>query len=433
MTGDDTPEDLFEHAPCGYLTADADGLIRRANRTFLDWTGYEAGDIEGASRFSQLLTAGARIFWESHCAPLLRMQGMAKEVILELRLPGGGRRPVMVTAELRDGDRGGGRTLRIITSPAEDRVLYERELRAARASERGARERIEHLQRITEALAATADPAHVAELILRESLDALPDAAGAVLLAERGEWVTVARRGEGAEPPPELLLRAAAAQAPVSSGDARDWVAPMQADGRLHGLCWVHVHAPHGLGDDDRAFLDSCAGQGGQALERGRLFQALSELAGTDDLTGLPNRRAWDAVALRELSLTRRTGRPLSVAMLDLDHFKAFNDAHGHPAGDRLLRAVADVWTGVLRPGDMLARYGGEEFALLLIDCDMSEGLACTDRLRRCLPDGVSCSAGVAQCTPGETLEDALERADAALYRAKHTGRDRVEPAVAAG
>jgi diguanylate cyclase (GGDEF)-like protein len=215
----------------------------------------------------------------------------------------------------------------------------------------------------------------------------------------------------------------------VLSPDGRDWVAPLQADGRVHGVLWVRAATGQSLDGDDAAFLGTCASQGGQALERARLFDVLSGLAGTDDLTGLPNRRAWDAVARRELAQMRRTGRPLCVAMIDLDKFKAYNDTHGHPAGDRLLRELASAWRGVIRDVDVLARYGGEEFALLLPGCGVTAGVVCIERLRQNMPAGTTCSVGLAQAAVGESLEDLLVRADAALYRAKRAGRDRVEMA----
>ena len=156
----------------------------------------------------------------------------------------------------------------------------------------------------------------------------------------------------------------------------------------------------------------------------------LAALAGQDALTGLSNRRTWDEALPRALRAADRSGAPLCIALLDLDHFKRFNDEHGHQVGDRLLRDAAASWQGRLRAGDLLARYGGEEFGLLLPGCSPPEALDLLARLRQVTPEGQTFSAGVAAYSTGEDSASLLARADAALYRAKGGGRDCV--AVAA-
>lgn len=427
----DDDENLFEDAPCAHLATDAGGRITRANRTLLTWVGRNADDVVGALDVADLLTPDGRAAFESGCAPLLRRDGRLDEVIVELATPDGPL-PVLMAA-IRDlGPDGAPLGMRAAMLPARQRVGYERDLRAARESERRARERVEHLHEVTQVLAATLVPSNIASTVLTEGLAGTRAAGGAVLLREDGAWSPACRVPDdsGVAPPPVLMERALTAQTAVLSQDGRDWLSPLEADGRVHGVLWVRADDGDVIDADDAAFLDSCAGQGGQALERARLFDVLSDLAGTDDLTGLPNRRAWDAVARRELAQARRTGRPLCAAMLDLDEFKAFNDAHGHPAGDDLLRALASGWRGAVRDGDLIARYGGEEFALLLPGCDMPAGLGCIERLRRNMPPGTTCSVGIAEARGGESLEDLLVRADAALYRAKRGGRDRIETAA---
>ncbi|HET9103718.1 MAG TPA: GGDEF domain-containing protein [Solirubrobacteraceae bacterium] len=159
-------------------------------------------------------------------------------------------------------------------------------------------------------------------------------------------------------------------------------------------------------------------------LQRLALLGQLEAKARTDDLTGLPNRRAWDEQILHELARAARATTPLSVAMLDLDHFKLYNDTHGHQAGDRLLKEVAGTWSGELRATSLLARYGGEEFALALPQCSADQALAIVERLRACVPYGQSCSAGVVTWDSSETAGELLGRADQALYHAKRSGRN---------
>ncbi len=119
--------------------------------------------------------------------------------------------------------------------------------------------------------------------------------------------------------------------------------------------------------------------------------------------------------------------------MFDLDHFKAYNDSRGHPAGDRLLTEVAAAWQGCLRATDSLARYGGEEFALIAPGCTEGDAVALVDRLRGSVTDGQTCSAGVAFWDRSETPAELLARADAALYEAKVGGRDRTKLATRPG
>ncbi|HEX7254558.1 MAG TPA: GGDEF domain-containing protein [Gaiellaceae bacterium] len=162
------------------------------------------------------------------------------------------------------------------------------------------------------------------------------------------------------------------------------------------------------------------------ALDRARLLVQLQETARTDDLTGLPNRRAWDEELPRELARAARDARAVCVAMLDLDRFKRFNDDRGHQAGDRLLKQAAAAWSSQLRASDMLARYGGEEFSLLLPGCTLDGAQTLVQRLRASMPDGETVSAGIACWDETETAEEFVGRADAALYAAKRGGRNRL-------
>jgi diguanylate cyclase (GGDEF)-like protein len=164
----------------------------------------------------------------------------------------------------------------------------------------------------------------------------------------------------------------------------------------------------------------------GKALADSRLLmKQLAELARVDGLTTLPNRRAWDEELMKALYRARRTSQACSVALLDLDHFKRYNDTHGHQAGDALLRETARALSARLRAGDLIARYGGEEFALLLHGCDGANALKFFDRLHGATLEGQTFSAGVAESDGAEEGSAAVQRADEALYRAKAGGRNR--------
>lgn len=171
--------------------------------------------------------------------------------------------------------------------------------------------------------------------------------------------------------------------------------------------------------------LNIVASQAEVALELAALVERLEGLARNDPLTGLANRRTLESTLPAELDRAARSGRPLSLVMLDLDHFKAWHDDHGHPAGDALLVAAARAWQRELRPSDLLVRYGGEEFLAVLPDCSHDDALVVAERLRAALPAGATASAGVATARAGEGAGDLVGRADAALYRAKQAGRNR--------
>jgi diguanylate cyclase (GGDEF)-like protein len=172
----------------------------------------------------------------------------------------------------------------------------------------------------------------------------------------------------------------------------------------------------------DRASRDN-ARLAAQLRERALIEAGLRELSETDALTGLPNRRRWD----RALAESLRPGeQPVCVALIDIDRFKAYNDLHGHPAGDALLRRAALAWRAQLRPGDVLARYGGEEFAVVLPHCDATSAHAIVQRLRAEALDGWTASVGIAQWDGEESADSVVCRADEALYEAKQDGRDRV-------
>lgn len=151
----------------------------------------------------------------------------------------------------------------------------------------------------------------------------------------------------------------------------------------------------------------------------------LDQLVREDGLTGITNRRGLDERLPQEMARAARSGTSLSIAMLDLDHFKRFNDRRGHGAGDALLRSAAQAWRKQLRPTDLLARYGGEEFTLVLPACDAEQAAALIERLRPLIPDRQTVSAGVAIWNGGDTVAELLNAADTALLLAKRGGRNR--------
>ena len=162
------------------------------------------------------------------------------------------------------------------------------------------------------------------------------------------------------------------------------------------------------------------------AGEREELLEKVESLARHDVLTGLPNRRVLDEQVPREMARARRGEHPLCLAIIDIDHFKAYNDANGHLAGDELLRGCAIAWDSELRGSDTIVRFGGEEFLVVLPETEPGDAEGVVERLRAATPQGQTCSAGIAIWDGVADIDGLISAADAALYRAKGEGRDRL-------
>lgn len=201
-------------------------------------------------------------------------------------------------------------------------------------------------------------------------------------------------------------------------------------------LVWLSLFASYVQTMRRRMRQRRFALQAHQDTLRGMMRQ-LEDLVATDELTGLFNRRHFLRLAMRELG-DLKPGRQHGLALVDLDYFKRINDEHGHAAGDRVLQAFAAVARSCLRDGDVLARYGGEEFVLLLPNVEAAQLTNCCERLREAFAaveplgvqvDNLSLSVGMTLLKQGDDLDEALQRADQALYRAKGSGRNRCDAA----
>jgi diguanylate cyclase (GGDEF)-like protein/PAS domain S-box-containing protein len=192
-------------------------------------------------------------------------------------------------------------------------------------------------------------------------------------------------------------------------------------NGSWHWLLW----SSRSDGNRIYAVAKDITERKGRAAKREELLDRERAMARTDPLTGLPNRRAWDEELRRELARAKRHGYSLTLAVVDLDRFKDYNDAHGHLAGDELLRDAGSAWRLSIRITDFVARVGGEEFGVLFPECPPGNATEVLERLRAATPFGQSCSAGIAVWNSVESAEELMQRADAALYEAKRQGRDR--------
>jgi diguanylate cyclase (GGDEF)-like protein len=227
---------------------------------------------------------------------------------------------------------------------------------------------------------------------------------------------------------------------PQVSASPRPMVAvPIEREHKLLGVLTVVDHEEGEFLRDDVETLAGLANQAGVAIENARLHLQVEQQAITDPLTGLANRRQFFDTLEREFERAQRFGTPLSLIMLDIDNFKQMNDVRGHLAGDAVLHGTAGTIEGLIREIDLAARYGGEEFGVLLPQTNLEGAKNLAERLREAVAlrvvsfgddqiNGVTASFGVASGprTNADHL-DLVARADAALYRAKRAGKNRVE------
>lgn len=258
----------------------------------------------------------------------------------------------------------------------------------------------------------------------------LSDEAGLVVLANpayctlvgRSRTELVGRSSRGFTHPDDLAQHGDVERlmAAVEVGDAalqleKRYVRP---DGTLR---WAWVAVAYVTGPSGEQWTMATVHD---VTERRHTEDALRTQASTDPLTGLWNRRGWRN-EMRQLLLRREPTESLTIAMLDIDHFKTYNDVHGHHAGDVLLQELGARARAALRSDDVLARWGGEEFALALPRCTTEDAATILGLLARVVPDGQTFSAGYTTMRVGESVADTWDRADTLLYTAKRRGRHR--------
>lgn len=290
----DSAEELYESAPCGYLSAEPDGTIVRVNQTFLDWTGHERETVLGA-RLQDLLTPGGRIYHETHYAPLLRMQGEVREIAVEIIRSDGSRLPALLNSVLALDAAGEPALVRTTIFDATDRREYERELQRARDREREARERMERLQGIGAALATSPLNRDAIAAAVATELENHAGAVGAAVGLLGGEGRVRAFGGRGATRglldtgpdgrplPGTAAARALEELATVVQEDAHGVLvaAPLLTEGRPVGVLTVRVPQGSETLAAEPAFLDACASQCAHALEHARLYEEERDVAET--------------------------------------------------------------------------------------------------------------------------------------------------------
>ena len=321
------------------------------------------------------------------------------------------------------------------------------QLEVAVQSARQQRDTAEALREAMSELAATLDPEQVLR-VLRDIAARTLAADQVCLLHRDGDELTVAA-GAGGRPDGVDAAAALALAGPGCGGagdvppdlaplldGARSWlVTPLTTPGHGAGVLIAGSSSAGRFGQAELDIAAALAGQGGTAYTNARLFAQVRQLATTDGLTGVFNRRHFTELAVRQLDVAARNHRPMAALMIDIDHFKRVNDTHGHGIGDDVIRAVAGALRDDLREPDVLCRYGGEEFAVILSEMH-GDPTAVAERLRAAVaalavpapagPVRPTVSVGVADLKPDDGLDELLARADEALYRAKQAGRNTV-------
>ena len=329
-------------------------------------------------------------------------------------------------------------------------AVNERELRRRRFD-------LEALAALAAQLESTTDGDTMGRLLLDHLADTFAFPRAAVVGTATAELTLIASRGCAAAPAPlqgtgscaivdevrrTRETRLVGELDPAADGWLRELLpgarnlalVPMSADGRCLAVLLVEHSMTSGSRIERRvlSMVERFASHTALAIANAWLVRDLRLMAATDPLTGIANRRTFEATLRQDMARATRVGEQVSLVLMDVDHFKRINDTLGHRRGDEALRQVARTLSSECRLGDTVARYGGEEFVMILFGCGAQDALSVADRLRRLVAESVTAvrltaSAGVAtfpsDVRDGTTL---VEAADIALYAAKRSGRNRV-------
>jgi diguanylate cyclase (GGDEF)-like protein/PAS domain S-box-containing protein len=453
---------LFEAAPAAIAQMDAGGRIVEANRAWLELTGHGPGDLAGR-RLTDFIPRGESAALVAEFQALVEGRRARCRVESRIVTSDGAILPVNLSLSVvREGETDPPRFVALLDPapdrPVEQRLRQENERLAQRiaALEQRTRE-ISLVSETGDLLQACRSAEEAYAVIARMGAQLFPGESGAVCVAGASSNLVEAVAAWGM-PPGERLFspeecwglrrgRAHVVEDLTVGPTCRHMHAafvssylcvPMMAHGETLGLLNLSAAEPGGLTDEKQRLAVAVAEHIALALANLRLRESLSRQSIRDPLTGLFNRRYMEESLEREMRRAGRGRHPVGIIMLDLDHFKQFNDTHGHEAGDNLLREVGAILQRSIRAADIACRYGGEEFTLILPEASLADATQRAEQIREAIRNvgivhrrqavaPVTVSLGVAIYPDhGPTGDAVLRAADAALYQAKACGRDRV-------
>ena len=401
---EDSAEDLYENAPCGYLSSYPDGRIARVNQTFLSWTGYQREELVGQRRFIDLLTAGGRIYHETHYAPLLRMQGSVRAIAMDLVRADGSWMPVLVNSRMRTGEDGRPLAVRTTIFDASDRKQYETELLAARRRAEQATTWVRAVEQVVAELAAVSGVDEVGQVVARAGTIAFAATASVLWTVDPATGVLVWTASSGAvgkqadlPPAPDALPQVTALRAGevahvddaeaaetfprlhAALGDGRgDLVlAPLVAQERALGVLTLRLAEARTLEAEELRLLQTLGQQAGQALERARLYDEQRTVATTLQHSMLPGALPDDP----RLGLSACYRPAVDALEVGGDWYDAFFlDA------DRVAIVVGDVVGRGLHAAAVMGQLRSAVRALATVDSGPAALLARLDRFVEGVP-----------------------------------------------
>lgn len=467
MAAEESLEDLYENAPCGYLSTTLTGQIVKVNTTFLRSTGYSADHLVGQV-FEELLSVGSLLLYETRCLPVLTLNGELREVALELRCFDGHLLPILLNSVVQTPVDGQPPLIRSAIFDSTERHDYEQEFRVARREAEVSESRLRVLQNASEDFAAAATEAGVLTALAEITRTLLDAAATWVMLADPtvgtldlavpgaspldndtittdsprpeavawrlGEVVALTDLSDVERRFPALMepMQAARLEAMV--------VTPMTAEATAIGVLVCVFRRRRAFDETTLKLMRALTLQATQVVERMTVQAQLHHAALHDQLTGLPNRAFVHERLEQVVAQARRSRGAMALIFFDLDGFKAINDTLGHVVGDSVLVQVAERLRGAVRVSDTVGRFGGDEFVAVCDGGTEPTGyIDVAERIRAAVegplkgvPDHLSATAsiGVAHHRPAvgftTEIEELLRAADAAMYRSKADGKNRI-------
>jgi diguanylate cyclase (GGDEF)-like protein/PAS domain S-box-containing protein len=448
---------LYDSAPVCYCTLNHKGIILEANWMFSEMFGADGKTLIGQRLAHFIVEEDQDPFYLQHRQAL---KDRARH-IFESRMVG--KENALMQVQIRciaageEDDQ-----LRVIISDITQRKQIEEALRESDARVVQRLRELNALHTATTSLQSTLDLKALLTLILRSAIQAVPSVTWGMLylvvpetgrlrvsalanspgskkeplkFSSRNKYVTKALRMKQPLFLPEIKIQGDMDEAqPLKTRSAL--IAPLITNDQVFGAITLESGTKGAFSMSELELLESFAATAIAALHNANLHAQLQEAAITDFLTKQYNRRGFNEIGRREFQRFMRSGSALSVIMLDVDHFKAINDANGHDVGDQVLVVLGQQLRAQLRETDILGRYGGDEFDILLPETDLATALAISERLRQAICDvpirmgdieiPVTISQGVVQAVQEmHDLEDLLKKADEALYAAKSAGRNK--------